>query len=91
MLIAVGLLVGITVSRRRKCLCFGRDLEASIRGNIGALPIFSYEVLKQKTNDFDENNQLGDGEFGSIYLGKLRDGFVVAVTRLYEDNRGRVQ
>jgi len=90
--------VGITVYRRRNSVCFrecfvvsDKDIEADVQDNIGTLPIFSYEVLKQATNNFDEKNLLGDGGFGSVYLGKLADGRAVAVKRLYQDNCRRVQ
>jgi hypothetical protein len=53
---------------------------------IGNLPIFSYQELCQATNCFHEENEVGDGGFGSVYLGKLGDGRSVAVKRLYQDN-----
>jgi len=105
-LIAAGLLVGIIGYRRRrgKSEFFrqslvaqsvkddeDKDMEAAVQYKIGSLPIFSYEVLKQATNCFDEKNQLGDGGFGSVYLGKLPDGRAVAVKRLYQDNSRRVE
>eukprot|EP00253_Pinus_taeda_P003911 PITA_03911 len=63
-----------------------KDMEAYVpRLKIGNLSIFSYEELRQATNCFHEENELGDGGFGSVYLGKLRDGLIVAVKRLYQD------
>ncbi|GLJ09832.1 hypothetical protein SUGI_0116670 [Cryptomeria japonica] len=50
------------------------------------LSIFSYEELKWATNFFNEKNKLGDGGFGSVYLGKLEDGRSVAVKKLYQQN-----
>jgi serine/threonine protein kinase len=103
-LIAAGLLVGITVYRRRKRLYFressvvsgvgdneDKAMEAATQGKIGTLPVFSHEVLKQATSDFDEKNQLGDGGYGSVYLGKLQDGRAVAVKRLHQDNCKRFE
>eukprot|EP00253_Pinus_taeda_P019442 PITA_19442 len=55
------------------------------------LPIFSYEALRQSTNCFHEDNQLGVGGFGSVYLGKLWDGRTVAVKRLFQDNSRRLE
>lgn len=63
-----------------------RDIEAGVQEKIGNLPIFSYEILKQATNNFAEEKMLGDGGFGSVYLGKLPDGRAVAVKRMYQDN-----
>lgn len=50
------------------------------------IPVFSYEELKEATNDFDKARELGEGGFGTIYYGKLVDGREVAVKRLFERN-----
>ncbi|XP_077244642.1 LEAF RUST 10 DISEASE-RESISTANCE LOCUS RECEPTOR-LIKE PROTEIN KINASE-like 1.1 isoform X2 [Tasmannia lanceolata] len=58
-----------------------------------ALPthVFSYRELKNATNNFHPSKELGDGGFGTVYRGKLRDGRSVAVKRLYENNCKRVE
>ncbi|CAK7344273.1 unnamed protein product [Dovyalis caffra] len=48
--------------------------------------LFSYNELEEATNSFDSSKELGDGGFGTVYHGVLRDGRVVAVKRLYENN-----
>ncbi|XP_076908872.1 LEAF RUST 10 DISEASE-RESISTANCE LOCUS RECEPTOR-LIKE PROTEIN KINASE-like 1.2 [Bidens hawaiensis] len=53
--------------------------------------VFSYDELQDATNHFDSSRELGDGGFGTVYYGKLRDGREVAVKRLYEHNYKRVQ
>jgi len=61
---------------------------------IGNLPIFSYKALRQTTNCFHEENELGVGGFGSVYLSKtlgcalLRKGriFVLDETTISTDN-----
>ncbi|KAM7266757.1 hypothetical protein ACFE04_008923 [Oxalis oulophora] len=53
--------------------------------------VFGYEELEEATDHFSENRELGDGGFGTVYYGKLQDGRVVAVKRLYENNYKRVE
>lgn len=54
------------------------------------VPVFSYAELEDVTNKFDASKELGDGGFGTVYYGKLRDGREVAVKRLYEHNYKRM-
>ncbi|XVF09557.1 hypothetical protein REPUB_Repub07fG0104400 [Reevesia pubescens] len=53
--------------------------------------VFTYNELEEATNNFDSDRELGDGGFGTVYYGKLRDGRAVAVKRLYENNYKRVE
>ncbi|KAA8532671.1 hypothetical protein F0562_032704 [Nyssa sinensis] len=55
------------------------------------VPVFSYCELEEATNSFNTSKELGDGGFGTVYHGKLRDGRDVAVKRLYENNYKRVE
>ncbi|XP_024046283.1 LEAF RUST 10 DISEASE-RESISTANCE LOCUS RECEPTOR-LIKE PROTEIN KINASE-like 1.1 isoform X1 [Citrus clementina] len=55
------------------------------------VPIFSYSDLAEATNDFSREKELGDGGFGTVYYGKLKDGREVAVKRLYDNNYRRVE
>ncbi|XP_042501372.1 uncharacterized protein LOC122079177 [Macadamia integrifolia] len=55
------------------------------------VPVFTYEELEKATNNFNSNQELGDGGFGTVYYGKLQDGREVAVKRLYETNCKRVE
>ncbi|KAF2295568.1 hypothetical protein GH714_033214 [Hevea brasiliensis] len=48
-----------------------------------AVHLFSYSELEEATNNFDSAKELGDGGFGTVYYGKLRDGRAVAVKRLH--------
>ncbi|PSR91137.1 Leaf rust 10 disease-resistance locus receptor-like protein kinase [Actinidia chinensis var. chinensis] len=55
------------------------------------VPIFYYTELEEATHNFDPCKELGEGGFGTVYHGKLRDGREVAVKRLYEHNYKRVK
>ncbi|XP_044493505.1 LEAF RUST 10 DISEASE-RESISTANCE LOCUS RECEPTOR-LIKE PROTEIN KINASE-like 1.5 [Mangifera indica] len=46
-------------------------------------PVFTFEELEFSTNKFDAKRKIGDGGFGSVYLGQLFDGRIVAVKYLH--------
>ncbi|WOL18318.1 hypothetical protein Cni_G27112 [Canna indica] len=48
--------------------------------------IFSYKELHAATNGFSDDNLLGEGGFGSVYLGKTSDGHQIAVKKLKSMN-----
>ncbi|KAI3466617.1 hypothetical protein Pfo_023280 [Paulownia fortunei] len=50
--------------------------------NIEELPLYSFDMLANATNNFDTGNKLGMGGFGPVYQGKLADGQEIAVKRL---------
>ncbi|KAG9136897.1 hypothetical protein Leryth_020624 [Lithospermum erythrorhizon] len=55
------------------------------------VPVYTYAELEKATASFDSANELGDGGFGIVYFGKLKDGREVAVKRLYEHNYKRME
>lgn len=50
-------------------------------------PVFTYEELEASTNRFDRKRKIGDGGFGSVYLGQLYDSRIVAVKYLHKHNQ----
>ncbi|GAB2214124.1 hypothetical protein Drorol1_Dr00018462 [Drosera rotundifolia] len=44
---------------------------------------FTFDELESSTNGFDPTRKLGDGGFGSVYLGHLPDGRAIAVKHLH--------
>ncbi|KAG8387980.1 hypothetical protein BUALT_Bualt02G0077500 [Buddleja alternifolia] len=62
-----------------------KDLEKA------GIHVFNYHELEVATDNFDPKKELGDGGYGVVYKGKLQDGRVVAVKRLYENHYKRVE
>ncbi|KAL0422014.1 UNVERIFIED_CONTAM: Proline-rich receptor-like protein kinase PERK12 [Sesamum latifolium] len=49
------------------------------RPTIGLQRDFTYDELREATNGFSRKNFLSEGGFGSVFIGQLKDGLVVAV------------
>ncbi|KAM3220981.1 G-type lectin S-receptor-like serine/threonine-protein kinase [Capsicum annuum] len=80
--------------KRRKVLKFK---ERMARNKIGSenneekgdeetrtLQVYSFDEMKEATNNFSVENELGKGGYGTVYKGKLRNGKEIAVKRLSE-------
>ncbi|KAH7653328.1 Non-specific serine/threonine protein kinase protein [Dioscorea alata] len=52
---------------------------------------FRYRDLKAATENFNDKNKLGEGGFGDVYKGTLKNGTIVAVKRLAITKASRVQ
>ncbi|KAG9442335.1 hypothetical protein H6P81_018189 [Aristolochia fimbriata] len=52
---------------------------------------FHYKDLKSATSNFSEENKLGEGGFGDVYMGLLKNGKKVAVKKLAVTQDRRVQ
>ncbi|KAG0468521.1 hypothetical protein HPP92_017849 [Vanilla planifolia] len=52
------------------------------RGKEMELPLFDMITIETATMNFSSANKLGEGGFGSVYKGQLRDGQEIAVKRL---------
>ncbi|KAI6678353.1 hypothetical protein NL676_039149 [Syzygium grande] len=56
------------------------------------LPLFDLTTIVNATNNFSEDNKLGEGGFGAIYKGVMKSGQEIAVKRLSENSRqGQVE
>ncbi|XP_074576449.1 cold-responsive protein kinase 1-like [Curcuma longa] len=53
--------------------------------------IYSYNELRQATQDFSLANKIGEGGFGYVFKGKLKDGLVVAIKVLSSESKQGVQ
>ncbi|KAK4752953.1 hypothetical protein SAY87_021751 [Trapa incisa] len=49
--------------------------------------LYSYKELRTATQNFTLSNKIGEGGFGSVYKGILRDGTAVAIKVLSEESR----
>ncbi|OWM86298.1 hypothetical protein CDL15_Pgr011122 [Punica granatum] len=100
-IIVILLLIFIIRNRRMhassKVLSKNNSAENSLMSELAGshvyfeVPIFQNKELEEATNNFDTSQELGDGGFGTVYYGKLRDGREVAVKRLYEHNYRRIK
>nr|XP_043637966.1 receptor-like kinase TMK4 [Erigeron canadensis] len=71
------------------------ELQSQSSGDHSEMPVFergnvmiSYQVLKQVTDNFSDNNVLGKGGFGVVYKGELHDGTKIAVKRMESGVKG---
>ncbi|KAL2467015.1 Protein kinase superfamily protein [Abeliophyllum distichum] len=53
--------------------------------------IYSYKELRIATNGFSDINKIGEGGFGSVYKGKLRNGKMAAIKVLSSESRQGVK
>ncbi|KAL6642582.1 hypothetical protein ACP70R_020763 [Stipagrostis hirtigluma subsp. patula] len=53
-----------------------------LEGKNSEFSVFDFEQILQATNNFSEENKLGEGGFGAVYKGQLPDGLEIAVKRL---------
>ncbi|KAL8128373.1 hypothetical protein AgCh_015098 [Apium graveolens] len=59
----------------------GELIEGEIDNDGKDLPLFDFRTIANATNNFSNNNKLGEGGFGPVYKGILEDGKEIAVKR----------
>ncbi|XP_009336215.2 G-type lectin S-receptor-like serine/threonine-protein kinase At2g19130 [Pyrus x bretschneideri] len=72
----LGVLLVIVVIAKNKCSGSGERSEA----DEGSLMMFKYRILRKATKNFTE--KLGEGGFGSVFRGTLKNSTAIAVKRL---------
>ncbi|KAI0498926.1 hypothetical protein KFK09_019824 [Dendrobium nobile] len=58
----------------------------SVEPSIGKVKLYSYKELRAATGDFKRGNRIGEGGFGSVYKGTLRNGTIVAIKVLSKES-----
>ncbi|GJN19064.1 hypothetical protein PR202_gb06300 [Eleusine coracana subsp. coracana] len=59
---------------------------ADVIGNT-SIKKYTYKEIVKSTDNFNQSNKIGEGGFGSVYKGKLKNGTIVAVKVLSSDSR----
>ncbi|CAN8304991.1 unnamed protein product [Cochlearia groenlandica] len=72
-------------------LCHKSGEEPSeVDGEIAAIDnvkIYKYKEIRLATDDFNVENKIGEGGFGSVYKGRLKDGKMAAIKVLSAESR----
>ncbi|XP_024160241.1 G-type lectin S-receptor-like serine/threonine-protein kinase At4g27290 isoform X1 [Rosa chinensis] len=85
-MLSTSLLIFLTIYLRKKQHQKHGKVWSSKKEDL-ELPLFDVASIIYATNNFSENNKLGQGGFGSVFKGMLRDGREVAVKRLSKHSR----
>jgi serine/threonine protein kinase len=73
--------------------CHRREA-TEVDGEIAAIDnvkIYKYREIRQATDDFSAENKIGEGGFGSVYKGCLKDGKLAAIKVLSAESRQGVK
>ncbi|KAJ6886137.1 LRR receptor-like serine/threonine-protein kinase [Populus alba x Populus x berolinensis] len=70
-------------------LCYGHKYtkERELKGLDLKTGSFTLRQLKAATDNFNSENKIGEGGFGSVYKGELADGTIIAVKQLSPKSR----
>ncbi|EOY14263.1 S-locus lectin protein kinase family protein [Theobroma cacao] len=68
--------------------CIRKLLQSNERGKEDLeLPLFDFDTISKATDNFSQQNKLGQGGFGPLYKGILEKGQEIAVKRLSKKSR----
>ncbi|KAL6906272.1 hypothetical protein ACP4OV_003873 [Aristida adscensionis] len=60
----------------------GEQLVLGLEGKNSEFSVFDFDQILEATDNFAEENRLGEGGFGSVYKGQFPEGLEIAVKRL---------
>ncbi|KAI4333360.1 hypothetical protein L6164_018185 [Bauhinia variegata] len=66
------------------------DVDDEVSG-IQNVKLYTYKALRIATEDFSPANKIGEGGFGSVYKGRLKDGKIAAIKVLSTESRQGVK
>ncbi|KAL7130652.1 hypothetical protein ABFS83_13G149100 [Erythranthe nasuta] len=72
-------------------LCGRRSNLSNELTGVDNVTLYTYKELRIATNDFSPANKIGEGGFGSVYKGKLRNGQMAAIKVLSAESRQGVR
>ncbi|XWS27518.1 hypothetical protein CRYUN_Cryun26dG0121800 [Craigia yunnanensis] len=77
--------------RRRIDSSNNKSFEVDEEFNIQNVKLYTYKELRIATEDFSPANKIGEGGFGSVYKGRLKNGTIAAIKVLSAESRQGVR
>lgn len=66
----------------------GKEIDEEMGdGCVNDVKMFAYKEMQKATDNFSVHNKIGQGGFGSVYRGKLKDGTLVAIKLLSAESK----
>ncbi|RVW37260.1 G-type lectin S-receptor-like serine/threonine-protein kinase [Vitis vinifera] len=84
-MILLSLVLTLYVLRKKRLRRKGAEINE--REEDLELPLFDLDTILNATDNFSNDNKLGEGGFGPVYKGMLQDGKEIAVKRLSKESR----
>ncbi|KAK9064133.1 hypothetical protein SSX86_018005 [Deinandra increscens subsp. villosa] len=78
----LGLILSLCIRRKWK-----KSSGSSNQMGSAEVPLFGLSKISRATNDFSDDNKLGEGGFGPVYKGVLEEGQEIAVKRLSKSSQ----